>query len=82
MKAQPIKFCLSKETIRHLEKNTRCSINELSTLTLDETNNLMLKRGAIKKPSKIKQWFADKYKKFGEIVGLLKKDYNFYTHID
>ena len=82
MKIKPIKFQLSKETIKHIENSTRCSIEELRTLSLAETKDLMIKRGAVKKPNKIKQWFADKYKKFGEKVRLLKKDYNFYTHID
>ena len=82
MKVQPMKFCLSKETIKHIEKNTRCSINELSTLSIDETQKLMLERGALKKPNKIKEWFANKYKQLGEKLGFLKKEYNFYTHVD
>ena len=82
MKVQPLKFQLSKETIRHIEKSTKCSINELKTLSFDNTKILMEKRGAIKKPNKIKQWFVDKYKQFGEKLGLLKKEYNFYTHVD
>lgn len=82
MKAYPIGFKLSDQTIKHLEKNTKCSIEELRTLSLGETKNLMIKRGAVKKPSKIKQWFADKYKELGEKTGLLKKDYNFYTDVD
>ena len=82
MKVQPMNFCLSKETIKHIEQKTRCSINELRTLSIDETQKLMQERGAIKKPNKIKVWFADKYKQFGEKLGLLKKEYNFYTHVD
>ena len=42
----------------------------------------MIKRGAIKKPNVIKNWFADKYKQIGEKLGLLKKEYKFYTHVD
>ena len=82
MKIQSIKFQLSKETIKHIENSTRCSIEELRTLSLTETKDLMIKRGAVKKPNKIKQWFADKYKTIGENLGLLEKQCNFYTHID
>ena len=82
MKLSAIKYQLSEQTIKNIEKSTKCSINELRTLSLDETKKLMSERGAIKKPNKIKQWFADKYKEFGEKLGLLKKDYNFYTHVD
>ena len=82
MKIKLINFQLSKETIKHIEKSTKCSINELRTLPIDETKKLMLERGAMKKPSKINQWFAGKYKSIGEKLGLLKKEYNFYTHID
>ena len=79
---KPIKFQLQKETIKHIEKSTGCSIEELKTLSFNETKELMIKRGAIKKPNVIKNWFADKYKQFGERLGLLKKEYNFYTHVD
>lgn len=82
MEVQLVKFQLSKETIRHIEKSTKCSINELRTLSFDDTKIIFEKRGAIKKPNKIKQWFADKYKQLGEKLGLLKKEYNFYTHVD
>ena len=82
MKIQPIKFQLSKETIKHIENSTRCSIEELRTLSLAETKDLMIKRGVVKKPNKIKQWFADKYKTIGEKLGLLEKQCSFYTHIN
>ena len=82
MKIRPINFQLSKETIKHIEKSTRCSINELRTFSFDDTKTLMEKRGTIKKPNKIKQWFADKYKTIGEKLGLLEKQRSFYTHIN
>ena len=82
MRTQPIKYQLSEQTIKNIEKSTKCSINELRTLLFDETQKLMQKRGAIKKPNVIKNWFAEKYKQFGEKLGLLKKEYNFYTHVD
>ena len=82
MRTQPIKYQLSEQTIKNIEKSTKCSINELRTLSFDETQKLMQERGVIKKPNVIKIWFAEKYKQFGEKLGLLKKEYNFYTHVD
>ena len=82
MNVPVIKFQLSKLTVKNIEKSTRCSINELRTLSFDDVQVLMKKRGTLKNPNRIKQWFADKYKIIGEKLGLLKKDYNFYTHVD
>ena len=72
MKIQSIKFQLSKETIKHIENSTRCSIEELRTLSLAETKDLMIKRGAMKKPNRVKQLFANKYQTIGEKLGLLE----------
>lgn len=69
MKIQPLKFQLSNETIKHIENTTRCSIEELRATPIDEIKVLMIKRGAIKKPNKIKQWFANKYQTIGEKLG-------------
>ena len=82
MKIQPLKFQLSAQTVKHLEKSTRCSIEELRTCSIFETKELMIKRGAMKEPCKIKEWFSDKYKEFCEKLGLLKKEYNIYTDAD
>lgn len=82
MNIPAIKFKLTEQTIKNIEKSTKCSINELRTTPINEIKTLMLKRGAIKKPSKIKQWFTDKYKTIGEKLGILEKRYDFYTHID
>ena len=82
MKVSAIKYQLSDKTIKLIEQKTKCSINELSTLPTDEIAKIMQKRGVVKKPNKIKLWFADKYKQLGENLGLLKKEYNFYTHVD
>ena len=82
MKASAIKYQLSDKTITLIEQKTKCSINELRTLPINEVKKLMQERGAVKKPNKIKLWFADKYKQFGERLGFLKKEYNFYTHVD
>ena len=82
MRVPTIKYQLSDKTIKLIEQKTKCSINELSTLPTDEIAKIMQKRGVVKKPNKIKLWFADKYKQLGEKLGLLKKEYNFYTHVD
>lgn len=82
MKVPSIKFQLANETIKHIEKSTKCSIEDLRTLSFDEAKKLMTERGAMKKPNVIKQWVANKYRQIGEKLGLLKKEYNFYTHID
>ena len=81
-KISNLKFRLANDTIKHVEKSTRCSIEELRTLTSDEVVDLMIKRGAKKKPNKVKEWFVNQYRKFGEKTGLLKKQYNIYTDID
>ena len=77
-----IKFELSNETLKSLSKSTRLSVEELENLPIDEATRLMKKRGAIKEPSKLKLWLADKYKKFGEKTGLLEKKYEFYSDGD
>ena len=82
MKLSAIKFQLSEQTVKNIEKSTKCSINELRTLSFDETRALLEKRNAVTKPNKIKQWFTDKYKTIGEKLGLFKKQHNFYTHVD
>ena len=82
MKASAIKYQLSDKTITLIEQKTKGSINELRTLPINEVKKLMQERGAVKKPNKIKLWFADKYKQLGEKLGLFKKEYNFYTHVD
>jgi len=82
MEIYPIKFQLSNLTIKHIEKSTKCSIEELRTLSIADTQELMMKRGVMKEPCKIEGWISDKYKKLGEKLGLLKKEYNFYTHVD
>ena len=82
MKVSAIKYQLSDKTIKLIEQKTKCSINELRTLPINEVKKLMQERGAVKKPNKIKLWFADKYKQLGEKLGLFKKEYNFYTHVD
>ena len=82
MKASAIKFQLSEQTIKSIEKTTKCSINELKTSSFNDIQILMEKRGAMKKPNNFKLWVANKYREFGERLGLLKKEYNFYSHID
>ena len=75
-------FKLSKETIKTIETSTGLTYEEMTRLPFSETRKLMLERGTLKEPSKIKLWLADKYKKIGERLGLLEKHYNIYTDID
>lgn len=77
-----VNFKLSKETIRTVETSTGLTYEEMKRLSLAEAAKLMEQRGTLKRPSKIKLWFADKYKKFGEKLGLLEKRYNIYTDAD
>ena len=77
-----IKFKLSDKTVKSIEKSTGLSCKEMTNLTLDESKKLMIKRSVLKEPSKLKQWFINKYKQIGEKLGLLEKKYNIYTDID
>ena len=82
MKIQSLNFRLSQVTVKHIEKRTRCSIQEIRNNSMADVESLMIKRGAMKEPCKIKEWLSDKYKEFGEKLGLLKKEYNIYTDVD
>ena len=82
MKIQSLNFRLSQVTVKHIEKSTRCSIQEIRNNSMADVESLMIKRGAIKESCKIKEWLSDKYKEFGEKLGLLKKEYNIYTDVD
>lgn len=77
-----MKYKLSNESIKAIEKSTKLTHEEMTTLSLSETEELMIKRGSFKKPSKLKTWFANQYRKLGESLGLLEKEYNIYTDID
>lgn len=75
------KYKLSEKTIKMVEKSTGLTYKEMTTLTSDEAKNVMKQRGTLKEPSKIKQWFSNKYQQLGEKLGLLKKEPNIYTDI-
>ena len=77
-----MKFKLAPKTIKAIEASTGLTYEEMTRLPLDESVRLMKERGTIKEPNKIFEWLSDKYKKFGEKTGLLKKEYNFYTDVD
>ena len=77
-----IKFKLSPETIKAVEKSTGLTYHEMTRLPLSETAKLMEQRGTLKRPSKIKLWLADKYREIGERLGLIEKHYNIYTDVD
>lgn len=72
----------SKDFIKLIEKSTGLTYDELTRLSLDEAELLMKQRGTLKEPSKIKTWLSNTYRKIGETLGLLDKEYNFYTHVD
>lgn len=74
-----IRFKLSDKTVKAIESSTGLTYGEMTRLSLDESARLMKERGKLKEPSKLKLWFSDKYRKFGEKYGLLEKNYNFYT---
>lgn len=75
-------YKLSDKTVKSIEKSTGLSYDELTRMSLNESIELMKKRGTLKTPSKIKLWFADMYRKFGEKIQLLEKQHNIYTDID
>ena len=77
-----MKFKLNEKTIKAVEHSTGLTYEEMTRLPLDESVKLMKERGKIKEPNKFFEWLSDKYKKFGEKTGLLKKEYHFYTDID
>lgn len=76
-----IKYKLSKETIRAAERTTGLTYEEMTTLPFQEARKLMKERGTLKEPSRLKVWLSDAYKKFGETIGLLKKEPYIYTDL-
>ena len=77
-----MEFKLSEKTLDYISKSTKLTVQELHNLPLDEASKIMRERGAIKEPSKFKQWLSEKYRQFGERNGLLKKYINIYTDVD
>ncbi len=82
MKVQKTIFKINQDSMRFIEKNTKLTADEMRNLSLQDTRDLMVKRGAIKKPNPFKEFFTKLYKNFGEKYGLLKKEHHFYTDID
>ena len=78
------RYKLADETLRLISKTTKLSKEELTNLPLDKQIELMEQRGSIKKPSPVRNFISDLYRKVGEKFGLLEKNrnYNFYTDID
>lgn len=70
-----LNFKLSKETVARIEKTTKLSYDEMTLLPLEKSYNLMKKRNSLKKTNKIKLWFAEKYRRFGEKMGLLSRPF-------
>ena len=79
---EPFTYRLSKEAIKAAEESTGLTYEEMTRLPFSETRKLMIERGTLKEPSKIKLWISKKYKEIGEKLGLLQKHYNIYTDID
>ena len=77
-----MKFKLAPETIKAVETSTGLTYQEMTRLPLSESAKLMKERGTLKEQNKFFEWLSDKYKKFGEKTGLLKKEYKFYTDVD
>ena len=82
MNVSGVKFRLKPQTLEYITKSTRLTKDELCTLSHHEQYNLMLERGAIKKPNPVKVFFKNLYKNIGEKCGLLEKQHNIYTDID
>ncbi len=75
-------FKLSKQTIEAAERSTKLTYDEMINLPLSECEKLMVERGTLKKPGKLKTWISKKYRELGEKFGLIEKQYNVYTDID
>lgn len=75
-------FKISGKTLDAISNSTGLSKDELFGLTLSDASKLMKERGLLKEPSKLRQWFSDMYKKFGEKMGLLQKEYHIYSDGD
>lgn len=67
-----IKFKLTDELIKALETTSNLSYEELQRMPLFDVEN----------PSKLKGWIANQYRKIGESLGFIEKQYNIYTDID
>ncbi len=77
-----LKYKLSEQTIKSVERTTKLTNDEMTNLSLTECEKLMAERGTLKKPNKLKTWISEKYRELGEKFGLLEKKYNIYTDID
>lgn len=61
-----LKFKLSEETKKTIEKSTGLSQEEMSLLPLKDVFELIKKKGTLKETSKIKLWLSEKYRQFGK----------------
>lgn len=61
-----LKFKLSEETKKTIEKSTGLSQAEMSLLPLKDALKLMKERETSKEASKIKLWLSEKYRQFGK----------------
>lgn len=72
-----MRFRLSEKTIKSIETSTGLTYQEMTELSLSESEKLMKDRGTLKEPNALQKWFSKKYKHFGEKMGWLEKPYNF-----
>ena len=77
-----MEFKLSGRTLEDISKSTGLSKDDLFNLSLHEASKLMKNRGALIEQNKLKQWFSDFYKKIGEKLGFLQKEYMVYSDCD
>lgn len=73
---------LSEQTMKLISNSTKLSEDELKYQSLDNQIKLMEQRGSIRKQNPVKKFIAKQYRKLGEKLGLLNKEYNIYIDID
>ena len=77
-----MRYKLSDETLKQISISTKLSVEELHRLPMAEAEKLMKERGSLKEPNKLKLWISDIYRKFGEKMGFLQKEYPIYSDGD
>ena len=82
MGVQGIKFRLNETSLKYISKNTKLTPEELCTLSITESRQEMIKRGAIKAPNMLEIYAKNLYNKLGERLGFIEKPFNIYTDID
>ncbi len=76
------KFRLSEKVLGTISKSTKLTKDELINQSFEQQFKLMESRGVKNNPHTLKDFLIRNYKKLGEKLGLLKREYNIYTHTD